>query len=97
MCNLRKPGARIQEAIDRIKDSSLSRIAYACEFWVEHLQACKQDCNGILSDGDQVHSFFQKHLLYWLEAMSLLQKIPEAISAMQKLQPTLDVSQRSTG
>jgi hypothetical protein len=96
ICNLQKPGALIQEIIatGRIVNSSLPQIAYACEYWVEHLQASERSCSGTLADGGKVHSFFQKHLLHWREAMSLLQKIPEAIRPLQQLQLLLSVSRR---
>jgi hypothetical protein len=94
MCSLQKPGVRIQQATSRVQDSCLPQIAYACEYWVEHLQAGGHACSNMLADGGRVHGFFQKHLLHWLEAMSLLQKMPEAILALQKLEATLDVSHR---
>jgi hypothetical protein len=97
ICRLQKPGARTQEAAGRIKDSGLPQVAYACEYWVDHLEACAQDCDGILSDGGKVHGFLQKHFLHWLEAMSLLKKMPEAVAAMQKLQSLLSVSGMPTG
>jgi hypothetical protein len=94
MCSLQKPGVRIQEAMGCIQGSCLPQIAYACEYWVEHLQAGRHACSDMLVDRGRVHGFFQKHLLHWLEAMSLLQKMPEAISALQKLEATLNVSGR---
>jgi hypothetical protein len=92
MCSLQKPGVHIQEAIARIQGSCLPQMAYACEYWVEHLQAGGHACSDVVADGGKVHCFFQKHLLHWLEAMSLLQKMSEAILALQKLEATLDVS-----
>jgi hypothetical protein len=44
----------------------------------------------------KVHSFLQTHLLHWLEAMSLLQKIPEAITALQKLEAAVKASRALT-
>ena len=44
-----------------------------------------------------MHGFFQRHLLHWLEAMSLVQKMPEAILALQKLEAILSVSSRLAG
>ncbi|EUC40026.1 hypothetical protein COCMIDRAFT_109863, partial [Bipolaris oryzae ATCC 44560] len=96
MCSLQKPGMRIQEATGHIQGSCVPQIAYACEYWVEHLQAGEHACSDILADGGKVHSFFQKHLLHWLEAMSLLQKMLEAILALQKLEATLDVTESTT-
>jgi hypothetical protein len=92
MCSLQKPGVRIQEATSRVWDSCLVQIAYACEYWVEHLQAGGHACSDIVADGGKVHSFFQKHLLHWLEAMGLLQKMPEAITALQKLEAAVKAS-----
>ncbi len=92
MCSLQKPGIRIQEAIGYVQGSCLPQIAYACEYWVEHLQAGGRTCSDMLADGGIVHHFFQKHLLHWLEAMSLLQKIPEAKLALQKLEQVINVS-----
>jgi hypothetical protein len=94
MCSLQKPGVRIQEAKSRVPDSCLPQMAYACEYWVEHLQASRHACSDMVADEGRVHGFFQKHLLHWLEAMSLLQKMPEVILALQKLEATLDVSHR---
>jgi hypothetical protein len=95
ICSLQKPGVRIQEVIatGRIANSSLPQIAYACEYWIEHLQTSEGLCSGILADSGKVHTFFQKHMLHWLEVMSLLQKIPEAILALQQLQSLLPVGQ----
>jgi hypothetical protein len=92
MCSLQKPGVRICEAASRVRGSCLPQIAYACEYWVEHLQAGERSCSNMLADGDKVHGFFRKHLLHWLEVMSLLQKMPEAILALQKLEVAVNVS-----
>ena len=97
MCGLQKPGARIQETKGRVRQSCLGRMAYACEYWVEHLQAGGRSCSSILADSGKVHGFFQRHLLHWLEAMSLVQKMPEAILALQKLEAILSVSSRLAG
>ncbi|KAI4940634.1 hypothetical protein J4E91_011295 [Alternaria rosae] len=90
ICSLQKPGARIQEATGRVQGSCLPQMAYACEYWVEHLQAGGHSCSDLLADGGKVHCFFQKHLLHWLEAMSLLEKMPEAELALHQLRAILE-------
>lgn len=95
MCRLQKPGVRIQEAITCIDTSVIPQIAYACEYWIDHLQICVESGKEILVDGGRVHKFFQEHLLHWLEAIGLLQKMPEAVAAMQKLHTLLSVSRES--
>lgn len=94
MCRLQKPGARIQEVLAsrRVQNSSLLQIAYACEYWAGHLQAAQASSSDLLAEGGKVHRFFQKQLLHWLEAMSLLQKVPEAILALRKLEVAVNVS-----
>jgi hypothetical protein len=91
MCSLRKPGARIKEATDQVEASILPQSTYACEYWIDHLCACTQDYDDTLLDNGKAHCFLQKHLLHWLEAMSLLRKIPHAIAATQKLKSVLTV------
>jgi hypothetical protein len=99
VCSLQKPGARTHDDSTQvcIKNSNLAQIAYACEYWVEHLQAGGRSCSSMLADNGKVHRFLQKHLLHWLEAMGLPQKIPEAILALQKLEAGLQVSYTPTG
>jgi hypothetical protein len=99
VCGLQKPGARTHDESTQvcIKNSNLAQIAYACEYWVEHLQAGGQSCSSMLADNGKVHRFFQKHLLHCLEAMGLLQKISEAILALQKLEAGLQVSYAPLG
>ena len=96
VCSLHKPGARTHDESTkgRMEKSKLPQIAYACEYWTEHLQAGRRECRDLVADGGKVHSFFQKRLLHWLEAMSLLQKVPGAMSALQQLKSILSVGQR---
>ncbi|EUC40023.1 hypothetical protein COCMIDRAFT_30959 [Bipolaris oryzae ATCC 44560] len=58
MCSLQKPGMRIQEATGHIQGSCVPQIAYACEYWMEHLQAGGHACSSMLADGGIVHRFF---------------------------------------
>jgi hypothetical protein len=92
MCNLKNPGTRIQEAVIQVGNTTLRKYAYAYEYWIAHLQGCVEDCRSDLIDGGKIHKFLQEHLLHWLEAMSLLQKIPEAVEALHQLHSLLSVS-----
>ncbi|KAF2229457.1 hypothetical protein EV356DRAFT_475377 [Viridothelium virens] len=92
MCSLQKPRTLTQEAVGRIERSVLPRITYACEYWIDHLSACPKDSDSILLDDGKAHRFLQKHLLHWLEAMSLLRKVPNALAVIRKLQSILTKS-----
>ena len=50
-------------------------VQYACQYWVNHLQ------QGNLSrhDGTHVYEFLRIHFLHWLEGLSLMGKMSEAI------------------
>ncbi|KAF5700770.1 het-E-1 heterokaryon incompatibility protein [Fusarium globosum] len=77
--DLKKPGADVL-LLDR-KDAldPLSPVKYACCYWADHIS--KFD--------DKIASatlkLFKTSVLYWLEACSLLGKVPTALLAIQRL------------
>jgi hypothetical protein len=89
MCNLQMPGVLISE----LKNSKVeyyppSDVQYACRYWVDHLRQGNIDpC-----DYGQIHIFLREHFLHWLEALSLMGKMSEAIFMMTTLQSMLTVS-----
>ena len=62
----------------------LTPIAYCCLYWAKHLERSASIANEI-SERSPLSAFFYKHYLFWLEAVSLLQDIPQAISSMHVL------------
>jgi NACHT domain len=89
LCSLQGPGTLRTEVDKRVIDECLpAHVQYACRYWVHHLEQSK----GHIRDGDQIHLFLQKHLLHWLEAMSLMQKISETITLFGILQSLALVS-----
>ena len=40
----------------------------------------------LLADHGEVHEFLLEHLLHWLEALSLIRKLPEGIRAITSLE-----------
>ena len=45
--------------------------SYACMFWIDHTCLIKEGNQSLI---DQVEGFLRRHLLHWIEAMSLLKK-----------------------
>jgi hypothetical protein len=87
--SIESPGDHIYD-ITPPDPNPLTPREYCCLFWVEHLVHCCQpqqlhyrEC---LKDTGILQSFLQKKYLYWLEAMVLLESIPLAVIALQKLQ-----------
>ena len=89
ICYLRLPGTITGEVNDQqIEQCIPVELQYACSYWVQHLHGSKSP---LLDDGE-VHLFLRKHLLFWLEALSLLRKISEGITALICLENLVKVS-----
>jgi hypothetical protein len=89
ICRLRMPGALTSEveSSDIVRYLPIS-VLYACRYWVDHLQ--RGDIS-LCGDNGQVHIFFQEHFLHWLEALSLIGKLPEGVLMLTALQSMLTV------
>jgi hypothetical protein len=81
--NLTGPGVLRTEIDDGTIVSHLSPdLQYACRYWVDHLKQGQQD----ILDRDTTHLFLQKHLLHWLEAMSLIRESSRCVDLLDSLQ-----------
>nr|POF13691.1 vegetative incompatibility protein het-e-1 [Quercus suber] len=88
ICCVVKPGTRrAQVTAEQIATSIPSDVAYACNYWPEHLIR-----SGIqLIDDKAEHKFLQEHLLHWLEALTWLGKLWSAIYHIHGLIPLAKV------
>lgn len=90
ICNLKHPGTSRTEVDQKTIDACLPpEVQYACRYWVFHWKESKQ----AIQDNDQVHRFLTSHLLYWLEALSLLGNMSESLLMINDLVELLHVSQ----
>ncbi|KAJ6192367.1 platelet-activating factor acetylhydrolase IB subunit alpha [Bipolaris maydis] len=83
MCNLLDPGV-LQRGIDKetVYRNLPPELRYACRYWVDHLERSGRS----IEDGDATHHFLEKHLLHWLEAMSLLDETSLCVRLLARLQ-----------
>ena len=89
ICDLRAPGALGQEAqSNQVKQCLPTELQYACRYWVQHLLKSETQ----FLDNGKVHLFLRKYLLYWLEALSLIQKTYEGVLAITSLESLVVVS-----
>ncbi|KAI9934536.1 hypothetical protein MW887_000150 [Aspergillus wentii] len=84
ICDLGDPGhlaCDIEK--NRIENSLPEAVQYACRYWAMHFDASEE----ILSDGDfdQLFTFLKTHLLHWLEALSLMNRITDSTVAINIL------------
>lgn len=82
ICGLRSHGTNRTE----IDHASIARFAppalqYACRYWVYHLTQSSAPAKTL----DPVFSFLEEHFLHWLELMSVLGIIPEAMNSVDTL------------
>jgi hypothetical protein len=83
MCNLPGPGMPRIEIDEGTIASILSPdLQYACHYWVSHLKRSQHE----IIDGDTTHIFLQKHLLHWLEVMSLMRESSRCVYLLDSLQ-----------
>ncbi|KAF2180113.1 hypothetical protein K469DRAFT_510174, partial [Zopfia rhizophila CBS 207.26] len=81
---LHHPGFPVQKVYPPNPDP-LSPIQYSCSYWINHLLETSKN----FRDHDARHAiegFFNKHLLHWLEALSLTRGMPNAAVMISKLQ-----------
>jgi hypothetical protein len=94
ICSLHLPGALAKDVEDdQIERCLPSELQYACRYWVHHLQ--KSELH--LHDDGRVHIFLQEHWLHWLEVLSLMRKVSEAILATIFLESAVVVRNLMTG
>lgn len=68
---------------------TLARMRYACVHWADHICDANDKTSGLEMNSLSIVSalsFLHKHLLHWLEALSILRRLPDGIMAMRKLQ-----------
>ena len=88
ICDLEDPGILYCEISKQLIERRLTpAIQYACLFWVYHLGESKDK----IRDGDQTHQFLSQHILHWLEAMSLLGRVPEVNRMIDQLLALIEV------
>jgi type II secretory pathway predicted ATPase ExeA len=94
MCNLSAPGVLRHEIDEATIAASLSpELQYACRYWITHFEHSKQN----IVNGDPMQLFLQKHLLHWLEAMSLMRELARCNPLLSRLQILVGVrTQRNT-
>jgi hypothetical protein len=82
ICGLSEPGVLRGEIDDGTVANTLPpELQYACRYWISHLIESQQN----VADRDITHVFLQKHLLHWLEAMSLMRESSRCVYLLDSL------------
>lgn len=80
--DLHRPAASIADT-DRIGLHTLLpfHVRYACTHWTQHLARA----NIQLADDDEIHLFLKRHLLHWIEALTLMRRGYRAQKSLKHL------------
>jgi hypothetical protein len=88
ICRLPTYGTHLDDIDRQTLDQHLSAaLQYSCQYWIYHLQQSQ----GHVSE-PEVFAFLEKHFLHWLEALSLMGVISEAVGMIDMLQQAVSVS-----
>ncbi|KAL8857960.1 MAG: hypothetical protein Q9178_005419 [Gyalolechia marmorata] len=95
MGHLTTPGSPPHDAKREYLNTQLPKqLQYACQYWVDHLEGIRADSGTKHSfpNNRDIQSFFQKDFLHWLEAMSLVAKMSQAVLLITRLEDLLGSS-----
>jgi hypothetical protein len=86
ICGLQIPGISVAGVDQKILDENIPEyVRYACRYWSEHFKAAG-------TDPTRVNLFLRKHLLNWLESMSLIKRLSESAHMLRDLEQFTKVS-----
>ncbi|KAE8132435.1 hypothetical protein BDV38DRAFT_210861 [Aspergillus pseudotamarii] len=84
--SLHSPGFPIDK-VKRPQPDPLGSVQYLCIYWIYHLHDARHIAAREHSQTcDKIYDFLSNKYLNWLEALSLLQSITQAISSVSKLE-----------
>ncbi|KAL4787297.1 hypothetical protein BJX76DRAFT_354244 [Aspergillus varians] len=89
MCDLGEPGILIHEVERARIDVCIPQpVQYSCRYFASHISEAKLS----RFQNAQLHEFLQDHILHWLEALTLMRRVGEAIRTLQELEDKTDAS-----
>lgn len=95
ICKLPTPGSSPHDVQRDILSEQLPKhVQYACQYWEYHLSASSSDfkAQAVADDKCRVRNFFWKDFLQWLEAMSLMGRMSQAVLIVSRLVNMTEVS-----
>ena len=72
-----------------VKDRIPEALIYACVNWASHVANIESEVT--IDDWDDLYRFFDEKLLQWFECLSLLNRLGDAVSSLQKLEAWIPV------
>jgi hypothetical protein len=83
ICDLGHVGADLSEVQPGLVEERLfPALRYACCYWVYHVR----EGDVLSTDAEAISAFLREHLLHWLEALSLIERLRDAILILRELE-----------
>jgi hypothetical protein len=85
ICGIMDPGllnSEVPNLDSLLKEKVSEELRYACTYWPVHLASVKTITNELVEEMD---SFCRKHLLHWIEVLSLLKRLRSAVEGLPKV------------
>jgi hypothetical protein len=60
-------------------------LEYACKFWTRHLISSPSSGSLVIEVQREIYDFFEKHVLYWIEVLSILGHLGGAVYALNDI------------
>ncbi|KAL9037961.1 MAG: hypothetical protein Q9180_003421 [Flavoplaca navasiana] len=99
MGHLTTPGSTPEDVDCQILKTQLPKhLQYACQYWVDHLAgiSTESEVKRELPNEKDILVFFRQDFLHWLEAMSLMAKMSQAVVLITRLEDLLDSASDDT-
>ncbi|KAL4874699.1 hypothetical protein BJY04DRAFT_224751 [Aspergillus karnatakaensis] len=73
-------------SIDLVRKYIPPDVQYACKYWTHHAEmVSEQALDMVLADDGPVYQFLKRKVVYWFEALGLLQIVPHAVTSITRI------------
>ncbi|KAF8680315.1 WD40 repeat-like protein [Rhizoctonia solani] len=90
------PNGSVSDLNSKIEDNVSGQLAYSCIYWIDHLLGSRERFIEVANLAAKITQAGQPLLLYWLEVLSVLQKVPVATYGLRELSQQLRLYQQAS-
>ncbi|KAJ5358071.1 hypothetical protein N7541_005229 [Penicillium brevicompactum] len=96
ICELNHPGTLSSEIQrEKVIEQIPRTVQYSCQYWALHLKYANTSKSGAM-EISKAFNFISTHLLHWIEVLTLIGRIDDAVAGIAKLKSVTVVSQVSS-
>jgi hypothetical protein len=92
ICNISNAGIHVSTISPSPLETIPKDVAYSCIYWLVHLQQILDSGPLDEREDSQVMAIFDRHILHWIECMSLLEKLEDAVQLLRQIKLSPNVS-----